>query len=179
MSKFKKPALTLGAIVLVFSLLLLVEGSFVLAEEDDFEELDTLSCKVEGTIQGEPAEFWYRIKNIGTEDEAFRLDATVHESEESMGFIMNKVSNSTFYKELGAGSWMPVPLAMVEPYWETYREDHITAIGGADDWRDWAEADQEEFVLEDEDEHEQYTVRVYDIKVDEPIEDSVFTPDGS
>lgn len=179
MSKFKKSALTLGAIVLVFSLLLLVNGSFVLAEEDDFEELNTLNCKVEGTMEGEPTEFWYRIQNIGTEDEAFRLDATVLESGKSMGFIINKASNSTFYKELGAGNWMPVPFQMVEPYWETYREKHLTAIGGADDWRGWAEADQEEFLLEDEDEHEQHTVRVYDIKVDEPIEDSVFTPFGS
>ena len=176
MSKFNTRALTLGTILLVFSLIFLAGGSLALAEENDFEELTTLSCKVEGTMEGDPAEFWYRIKNIGTEDEAFRLDATNLESEMTMGIIINQAEDSSFYKELAAGSWMPVPLSMIKPYWEMYREEHITAIGGADDWRSWANSDQEEFFVEGEEDGEEYTVRVYDIKVDEPIEDSVFSP---
>ena len=172
MSKFNTRTLTLGLLLLVFSLLFLANGSLALAEENDFEELNTLSCKVEGTMEGDPAEFWYRIKNIGTEDEAFRLDATNLESEMTMGIIINQANDSSYYKELAAGNWMPVPLSMISPYWEMYREEHITAIGGADDWRRWANSDQEEFFIEGEED----TVKVYDIKVDEPIEDSVFSP---
>lgn len=176
MSTFKKPALIAGSLLLVFSLLFLANGSLALAAENDFEELTTLSCKVEGTMQGEPAEFWYRIKNIGTEDEAFRLDATGLESGKTMGFIINQADDSSFYKQLGAGSWMPVPFSTVEPYWQMYRERHITAIGGADDWRKLAEADKDEYKDEVVIEGEKETVRLYDIKVDEPIEDSVFSP---
>jgi len=172
MSKLNTRTLTLGVLLLVFSLLFLANGSLVLAEENDFEELTTLSCKVEGTMEGDPAEFWYRIKNIGTEDEAFRLDATNLESEMTMGIVINQADDSSYYKELGAGNWMPVPLSMIKPYWEMYREEHITAIGGADDWRRWANSDQEEFFIEGEED----TVKVYEIKVDEPIEDSVFSP---
>ncbi|MFB6290912.1 MAG: hypothetical protein ABEJ25_04200 [Candidatus Bipolaricaulia bacterium] len=178
MFTFKKPVLIAVSLLLVFSLLFLVNGR-ILAEETDFDELTTLSCKIEGTMQGEPAEFWYRIKNIGTEDEAFRLDATSLESEKSMGIIVNQANNSSFYKELSSESWMAVPFTMIRPFWKRYREEHIATIGGAEDWHRWAEADKNEFLLEEEDEHEGYTVKVYDIKVDEEIKDSVFTPDSS
>lgn len=176
MSKFKNPALIAGSLLLAFSLLFPVGGSLALAEENNFEELTTLNCKVEGTMEGDPAEFWYRIKDIGTEDEAFRLDATNLESETSMGFIINQADDSSFYKQLGAGSWMPVPLSTVEPYWQMYRERHITAIGGADVWRRWAKNDKDEYKAEVVIEGEKETVRLYDIKVDEPLEDSVFSP---
>lgn len=176
MSTFKKPALIAGSLLLVFSLIFLAGGNLTFAEDNDFDELDTLSCKVEGTMEGDPAEFWYRIKDIGTDDEAFRLDATNLESEKTMGIIINQAEGSSFYKELGAGSWMSVPLSMVEPYWQMYRERHITAIGGADVWRKWAKADKDEYKAEVVIEGEKETVRLYDIKVDEPINDSVFSP---
>lgn len=176
MFKFSSRDLILRFLLLVFSLVFLVNGSLALAEENDFEDLTALSCKVEGTMQGKPAEFWYRIKNIGTEDEAFRLDSTILESGKTMGIIVNEANDSSYYKELSVGSWMPVPLTMIKPYWEEYREEHITAIGGADDWRRWANSDQEEFVVEGEEDGEEYTAKVYDIEVDEPIEDSVFSP---
>ena len=57
-----------------------------------------------------------------------------------------------------------------------YRERYITAIGGADVWRNWAEADKDEYKDDVVIEGEKETVRLYDIKVDKPIEDSVFSP---
>lgn len=176
MSRLKTFALTSVALLMVFSLLFLLNGSLVYAEDNNFDELTTLNCKLEGTMEGEDAEFWYRIKNIGTEDEAFRLDATTLETEQTMGIIINQAEDSSFYKELGAGNWMPVALPMIRPFWERFREEHITAIGGADDWYRWAEADKDEFLIEAEVEGEMETIRVYDVKVDEPIEDSVFSP---
>jgi hypothetical protein len=52
------------------------------------------------------------------------MDATSLESEKSTGFIVNQADDSSFYKEWGAGNWMAVPLTMVNPYWEMYREKH-------------------------------------------------------
>ncbi|MBS3789216.1 hypothetical protein KGY64_08040 [Candidatus Bipolaricaulota bacterium] len=173
MSTFKKSALIAGSLLLVFSLIFLAGGPLALAKENDFDELDTLSLKIEGTMYDEPAKFHYRIKDIGTEDEAFRLDATSFESEKSMGFIINHADDSSFYKEWGTGSWMAAPFLMVRPYWEKYSKRHI-AIAGAKEWRSWAEAEQEEFIIEGE----EYSTRVWDIEVDEPIEDSVFSPNS-
>ncbi|MFO7849810.1 MAG: hypothetical protein R6V67_07615 [Spirochaetia bacterium] len=176
MPALKKSALSLGTLLLFFSLFFLVDVSPAHAEESDFDELSTLNCRVEGTMEGEPAEFWYRLHNIGTDDEAFRLDATNLESEKSMGIIIDQAHDRSFYKEMGSESWQQVPSAMLKQFWNIYREEHITAIGGADKWNEWAEADKDEYLAEVEVEGEKQEVRVYDIEVDEPIEDSVFSP---
>ncbi|MFB6214725.1 MAG: hypothetical protein ABEI54_02545 [Candidatus Bipolaricaulia bacterium] len=178
MSTFKKPVLIAGSLLLVFSLIFLAGGSLTFAEENDFDELKTLNYKIEGTYEGKPAEFWHRLKYIGTEDEVFRMDITVLESEETMSIILDKGNDTVFIKQMGTESWQQMPM-MFSQMWDKYREGAIGLSGSADDWRSRAEDDQDEYILEGEENGEEYSVKIYDIKVDEPIEDSVFSPDGS
>lgn len=179
MSTFKKLGLIAGSLVLVFSLLLLVNGSLALAEEDNFENLNTLDVKVEGIYEEEDAEFRYRFKNIGTDKEVFRLDVTTLETEQHMAIILDQENEKVYIKQMGAGSWQQLPSMTLSKWWEEHREDVIVSYNSAEKWRSWADADKEEFILEGEEDGEEYTVKVYDIKVDEEIKDSVFNLDGS
>lgn len=179
MSKFKKPALMAGSLLLVFSLLFPLGSSLALAEEGDFDELNTLNYRVEGTYEEEDAEFRYRFKHIGTDKEVFRLDVTTLETEKHMAIILDQENDKVFAKQMGTDSWQELPSVMLSKWWQEHREGVIASYGSADDWRSWAEDDQDEYILEGEEDGEEYTVKVYDIKVDEPIEDSVFSPDGS
>lgn len=179
MYSFRKLVLIGGSLLLFVSLILLADGSMVLAEENDFDELDTLNFRVEGTYEEEDAEFRYRFKNIGTDEEVFRMDVTTLETERHMAFILDQENEEVFTKQMGTSSWQELPTVMLSKWWEEHREGVIAAYGSADDWHSWAEAEEEEFILEGEEDGEEYTVKVYDIKVDEEIEDSVFNPDGS
>ncbi len=178
MSNLKRLGLIFVSWVLVVSLILLSNGGLVLAEEDDFEELNTLRYSIEGTYEGKPAEFAHRLINIGTEEELFRMDVNIYETERTMGVILDKENETAFIKQMGADGWQEMPM-LFPRMWSKYREGAIGTYGSADDWRSWAEADQDEYILEGEENGEGYTTRIYGIEVDEPIEESVFSPDGS
>ncbi len=177
MSTLKKPALIAGSLVLVLSLLFLADGGLTLADESEFEDLTTLAYKLEGTDQGEPTEYWYRLKDIGSEEEHARLDVSPLESEETRIVILDKENKTVLYKEMGTDSWQKGSSMMFTLLWNRHREGVIAQYGDADDWRSLANSDKEEYLLEGEENGD--TVRVYDIEVDEPIDDSVFNPDAS
>lgn len=77
---------------------LLNDGSLALANESEIDELTNLTYKVEGTYQGEPAEYWYRFKDIGTEEEYVRFDVSPLESEETRIVILDKKTKRSFTK---------------------------------------------------------------------------------
>ncbi len=168
MFKHQKTALIAGSLLLIFSLVVLAGSPLALAEENDFDELGTLSFKMEGTWEEKQAEFWYRFKNIGTEKELFRMDATVLETEKTMSLILAKENETAFIKQMGSKTWHENSM-MFSRSWDQARAD-ISNLGSVEDWHEWAK--QEEHIIEDE----EHSVRVWDIKVDEPIEDSVFNP---
>jgi len=108
-----------------------------------------------------------------------KFEVSPLESEETRIVILDKKNKKVIYKEMGSDSWLEGSSMMFSLIWSRYREGAISRYGDAENWREWAESDRNEFLLEDEEEHEKYTVRAYDIEVDEPIDDSVFTPNGS
>lgn len=149
-------------------LLILSPTSLVFAAEDEFDELQTLDFKIDGTYEEEAAVFRYRYKNIGSDEEAFRLDVTT-ESGQRMGVILDKGDNKVFFKEMEASNWQILPSMMLTQWWKQWREPHLGGNQGATFWRN---IEGEKYVIEDEDQ----TVTIYEVVVDKPIEDSVFSP---
>lgn len=170
MSAFKKYLLVTGSLLLVFSFLLVTTNFTVVGQDEDSEGLTTLHFKIDGgTYNGQPVVYWYRFKNIDTEEEVFRLDVITDAGEEA-AVILDKRNDSVYFKEMGTGSWQQLPGMMLGRWWDQYREPYISPDRGAPFWRDIE--DQEKYVIEDE----EHRVTIYDVEVDEPIEDSVFTP---
>ncbi|MCF7891170.1 hypothetical protein K9M78_08135 [Candidatus Bipolaricaulota bacterium] len=123
----------LNSFALVISKSKLNDGSLALADESEVDELTNLTYKVEGTYQGEPAEYWYRFKDIGTEEEYVRFDVSPLESEETRIVILNKKNKKVIYKEMGSDSWLEGLSMMFSLIWSRYREGAISRYVDAED----------------------------------------------
>lgn len=86
-------------------------------------------------MEEEPAEFWYRCKNIGTEEELFRMDATVTETGKTMSVILDKENETVAIKQMGAESWLENSM-MFSKLWDQFRKE-IVKLGSAEDWHRW------------------------------------------
>ena len=171
MSKLKNTLFILGGLFVVFSILLLSNNAQLLAESEVFEEITNLEFKIDGTYEGDPAVFWIRDKKIGTENEAFRVDIT-NEADEKFIVILDKGENKVIFKEMGTNNWQELPSMMLSNWWDTWRDEFILPPEGGESF--WREIEGREYVTEGNGQ----TVTIYDVKVDDPIDDSIFNPVG-
>lgn len=167
--------LTKAVPVLIMTLLVLFLGGAAISAEEDVDNLQSLHFKVDGEYEGQEAAFEYWFRDIGTDQECFRmLTVTKDDDREVLEWIVKKESEEAYYrdKENTSWNWQPVPYQeslyarMTDPYLD---------VEGAEFWRS-IEGEEEYLVVEVGEDQEEEEVRIYEVEVDEEIDGSVFDP---
>lgn len=161
--------ITIGILVLV-SFLLLGVGQGASGSDADSESLSTLDFKVEGTHEGDSAVYRYRGKNIETEEEAVRIDITKEGGSEFI-IILDKGENKVWMKEFDKNNWRTLPGMFLSQMWQTWRNPYFSLLDTKS--AAWEEMEGEVYHASSE----EGKAKIYDIVVNEPIEDSVFQPE--
>lgn len=170
MTKLRQLSTTSIVFLLAVSVLI-VSPTMVASEEDTGKTLDSLNFKIDGHYMGEPAVFEYWLDDINTENELFRLIATRKgEDKVLMGWIRDK-EKKVFYKDIEntGGTWQQIPNGRAA--WQKMK-NRILSERGADFWLEH-EGEEVYEIMEVEDGEEE-EVKLYDISVNEPIEESTF-----
>jgi len=171
MNNLKSAAKTRFVLLLVFSVLIVGTAAVVSSGEG----LNSLSFNIDGTYMEEPAVFSYWFDKINTENELFRMTVTSKQVEDEvlLEWLIDKGNQTSYYKdrENTGGTWQTVPY--MSSLWSRFR-DPVLSERGADFWLG-LEGEEEYIVMEDEQGQEQ-EVKIYDIKVNEPIDSGIFEP---
>ena len=171
MNKSMQAITTTTVSVLIITLVIGTPALLALGDND--KELNSLSFKIDGSYMGEPAVFQYWFNHINTEDELFRMTTTgKSEGKILLEWVVQK-GNEAFYKdsENTGGTWQAVPY--MENLWTKLR-DPVLSERGIDFWLG-IEGEEEYIIMEGESGGEE-EVKLYDISVNEPIEESIFDP---
>jgi len=166
MSKFRPGYPIVLAILLC---LLLTGGQYLRAAEEEYDGVSSLDFKLDSDYEGEAATYRFRYKDIGTDEEAIRVDMT-ESTGDTLIIIMDRGERSVYVKDVGGESWETFPGMIMDQMWDTWREPYLTLPDrGSTTWQD-LEGGEYEYNSVDG------TVKIYDISVDEPIDDSLFLP---
>jgi len=173
MTKLREIPTTKLFFLLAFSLLILAP-TMVASEENTANSLDSLNFKIDGEYMGQPAIFEYWFDHINTENEVFRMTTTSKDEDKVLlEWIVDK-GDKAYYKDLEntGGTWQEIPYT--QSLWARMR-DQVLNDRGVDFWLG-IEGEQEYIILEGE-EGEEEEVKLYDISVNEPIQESTFQPE--
>ncbi|MBS3736468.1 hypothetical protein KGY72_04800 [Candidatus Bipolaricaulota bacterium] len=167
--------LTKAVPVLILSLLVLFLGGAAISAEEDVADLQNLHFIADGEYEGQDAAFEYWFRDIGTDKECFRmLTVTNDDDQEVLEWIVKKESEEAYYRDRDTTGWNWQPVPYMESLYARMSEPILDAEG-AEFWRS-IEGEEEYMVMEVGEDQEEEKVRIYEVKVDEPIEDSVFDP---
>lgn len=163
-----------ATIVFLLAVSVLIMGPSMIASEEGTDNgLNSLSFKIDGDHMGEPAVYQYWFDHVNTENEVFRMTTTSQdEGSVLLEWIVIK-GEKAFYKdpENTGGTWQTIPYS--ESLWIQIR-DAVLSDKGMDFWRG-IEGKEEYIIMRGED-GEEKEVKLYDISVNEPIEESTFQP---
>ena len=162
----KTVLIPLLVVLFFFSFSTFVSVRTVVGAEDDFDNLTSLAFKVDGNYQELPSVFWFRYKAIGTPEEMVRIDITT-EGDSTFTVILDKEQEKVMVKDLGQANWQTFPGSIFPRMWDTWRNQYIPTL--LEESSTWEEMGGEYLI-----ETEEGPVELYDIEVNEPIEDSVF-----
>ncbi|MCF7889791.1 hypothetical protein K9M78_01070 [Candidatus Bipolaricaulota bacterium] len=167
--------LSTATIVFLLAVAVLVVGpNIVASEEDTGKSLDSLNFKIDGTVRGEPAVTEYWFDNINTENELFRMTTTSKDEDKVLQeWIMDK-EKRVFYRDIEStgGKWQEIPNG--EAMWKKMRNPFLNEKGVAF----WLGVEGEEtYTIMEVEEGEEEEVKLYEISVNEPIEESTFEPE--
>ena len=157
-------AATVGIVVVVVAVVVVgVVAAVILigggGPGGDIASATSLSCKVDTTYQGQTMTFDYKAKNL--QDPAnlkIRVEGTM--MGQSVIYIVNAAQNKGWM--CVAGTWQEMPIGGLSQY-QTQFEGYQSQLSG---WtgRDWTYTDPTTGT----------TVRIYDIVVNPPLDDSLF-----
>ncbi|MBS3793193.1 hypothetical protein KGY77_11200 [Candidatus Bipolaricaulota bacterium] len=167
--------LTKAVPVLILSLLVLFLGGAAISAEEDVDNLQSLHFKMDGEYEGQEAAFEYWFRDIGTDEECFRmLTVTKDDDQEVLEWILKKENEEVSYRDRENTGWNWVPVPYQESLYNRMSEPYLDAKS-AEFWRS-IEGEEEYLVMEVGEDQEEEEVRIYGVEVDEEIEDSVFDP---
>ena len=167
--KLEAVMLVLLGVVLIFSAGAMAQTESEESTELDLGNLNNLDFKIEGSLEDDPATFRFRGKRIGEEDESVRLDVTTEDGGE-MIVILVKGEKKGWFKDLEETTWQVFPSMMFSQMWTSWREPYLSIA--SEESTSWEEMEGEEYEIETEKE----TVTVYDIEVNETVDESIFEP---
>lgn len=173
MIKLKQLSTATMAFLLAVSVLV-VGPAIVASGEDTDGSLNSLNFKIDGTYMGEPAVFEYWLNNINTENELFRMTGTSKDGDEVLQEWIRDKEQKVFYKdpEKTGGRWQEIPNG--EVMWQKMRGKFLNERSAVF----WLENEgKETYVTMINVDGEEEEVRIYDISVNEPIEESTFEPE--
>jgi hypothetical protein len=161
-----------ATIVFLLAVSVLVVGpAIVTSAEDTGKSLDSLNLKIDGVYSGGPAVTEYWFENINTENELFKMTITRKDEDKVLlGWIRDK-EKGVFYKDIEktGGAWREIPNG--EAMWKKMRKPFLSEREVAF----WLENEGEEtYVMMEDEDGEEKEVKIYDISVNEPIEESTF-----
>lgn len=137
----------------------------VYREEGD---IDSIDLKVDYVEDNTNITARYRVRNPETDEEDIRIDATREDGSE-MSIILRESQDEGWIKEYSSDKWAHVTGLAFTQMWRTRGDAYLSYKA-----EDWKEMDGEEFKVESEGGG---MTRVYDVRVNENIPDSVFSPD--
>lgn len=130
-------------------------------------KVESLDFKVDATDEGRDITYHFRIKDPETEEEDVRIDGRRADGSE-FNLILRHGRDEGWLKERSSDEWTHFTgfafTQMARTRAEDYSAYHVT---------EWKEMEGETFTVDREGE----SVRVYDVRVNERIPESVFTPD--
>jgi|GEM_PF-5085997 len=133
------------------------------------DDLASLDFTISETVDGEKTTYRFRYDDIGTEKEVFRADMT--ESDGSvLVVILKKKDRKVIVKDVDQDRWQIFPAMTFERTWSRWVAPYVALP--TERSATWSEIAGEEFLVE----LEGKTLRIYDIRVDETFEESVFNP---
>ena len=141
------------------------------ATKIDLSGLNSLSYRVDGTFEGEPATYWFRGKNFDTSREVGRMD--VFRSDGSIIYILivNRRLNTAWIKEPGSSTWDTVTGSEFSMWWNMWgNRFHNFLAPYQTPPANWEDIENETYTMKGE----SGSARVYNIKVNEQISDDVF-----
>lgn len=145
------------------------EEAEVTYEQEDKSDLSgvikTLDFKVDITRDGERYTHRFRIRNPDTEDEDIRIDSTRYDGAK-MTIILKGSTDEGWVNDYSSSEWTYFTGVAFTQMWQN-RSDRYLAYRV----KDWQEMEGEQFKVKGED----GTARVYDIRVNRDLPNSVFT----
>jgi len=164
-----------ATIVFLLAVSVLIMGPFLIASGEGTDNgLNSLSFKIDGNHMGEQAVYQYWFDHVNTENEVFRMTTTSKDEDTVLLEWIVIKGEKAFYKdsENTGGTWQTIPYS--ESLWVQIR-DAVLGGKGVDFWRG-IEGEEEYIIVRGEDGEEE-EVKLYDISVNEPIEESTFQPE--
>lgn len=146
----------------------------IASEEGTDTGLNSLSFKIDGDHMGEPAVYQYWFDHVNTENEVFRMTTTSKDEDTVLLEWIVIKGEKAFYKdsENTGGTWQTIPYS--ESLWTRIRGAVLSGTG-VDFWL--GIEGKEEYIITRGEEGEEEEVKLYDISVNEPIEESTFQPE--
>lgn len=145
------------------------EGETFKPEESvvTYDGVKAIDFKVEVRSDGENYISRFRVRNPGSEEEDIRIDTERTDGAE-MTIILRGSTNEGWVKEYSSSNWTHFTGIAFTQWWRTRSDRYLAYKVG-----NWKEMEGREFTVE----NEEGSGRVYDIKVNQKISNSVFTPD--
>lgn len=173
MYKFKHVSTAIIVFLLGVSVLIIGPG-MIASEEGTDTGLNSLSFKINGDHMGEPAVYQYWFDHVNTENEVFRMTTTSKDEDTVLLEWIVIKGEKAFYKdsENTGGTWQTIPYS--ESLWTRIR-DAVLSGTGVDFWL--GIEGKKEYIITRGEEGEEEEVKLYDISVNEPIEESTFQPE--
>lgn len=165
-----------GMRFLIPILLVLLVGGMATFAEEEAPDLDSLHFKVDGEYKDQEATREYWCEGIGTDEERVRMLTTTRDGDQSVvEWIVNKGSEEVYYRdEDNDWDWQSLPYFYGESMYGRMVEPVLVAED-AEFWRSH-EKGEEYLTVEPESGGGEQDVRIYEVEVDEKIDDSVFEP---
>jgi len=129
-------------------------------------DLKTLDFKVDVTRENEDYTYRYRVQNPGTENENLRIDS-VREDGAEMTIILRESTDEGWVKDFSSNEWTYFTGIAFTQMWRTRSEQYLAYRVS-----EWNEMEGQTFTVD----AEGGTARVYNIKVNKGISNSVFSP---
>ena len=156
--------------LLVVCILLLLNITAKAEGVSGIEDLTKLDFTVAETIDGETTTYRFRYKDIGTPEEAVRVDMTEQDGS-TLIVILDKDGNKVLVKDIDQTSWTSYPGVALPTMWDKWVRPYMTLPDRRS--ATWAEIEGEEFLVEGNGR----TMKIYDIKINRALEESVFNPE--